>query len=154
MIENILTRRKESDTYLDTVSRHRWSLQIAMKVDKMCSFQPTLWRSSAELIWISGKHLQRPLWGFRLTDHNQRIFLTKRSPETYDLGSVQTKMLRLKYIMYYFEGLRGKGTCVCLMDVGLGRMKEHWYGLWSYMSIWWFGTIELIKELISWTWQF
>ena len=29
----MLTRGKESDTYLATVSRHRWSLQIAMKVD-------------------------------------------------------------------------------------------------------------------------
>ena len=48
MIKNVLTRRKESDTYLATVSRHRWSLQIAMKVDKMCSFQPALWPSSAE----------------------------------------------------------------------------------------------------------
>ena len=28
MIKNILTRRKESDTYLAIVSRHRWSLQI------------------------------------------------------------------------------------------------------------------------------
>ena len=33
--KNMLTRRKESDTYLVTVSRHRWTWQIAMKVDKM-----------------------------------------------------------------------------------------------------------------------
>ena len=45
----MLTRRKESNTYLATVSRHRWSLQIAMKVDKMCSFQPALRPSSA--VW-------------------------------------------------------------------------------------------------------
>ena len=44
----ILTRKKESDNYLATVSRHRWSRQIAMKVDKMCSFQPALWPSSAK----------------------------------------------------------------------------------------------------------
>ena len=44
----MLTRRKESDTYLATVRRHRWSQQIAMKVDKMCSIQPALWPSSAE----------------------------------------------------------------------------------------------------------
>ena len=44
----MLTRRKESDTYLATVSRHRWSAKIAMKVDKMCSFQPALRPSSAE----------------------------------------------------------------------------------------------------------
>ena len=48
MIKNMLIRRKESDTYLDTVGRHRWSLQVAMKVDKMCSFQPVHWPSSAE----------------------------------------------------------------------------------------------------------
>ena len=47
MIKNVLTRRKESDTYLATVSRHPWSPQIAMKVDKVCSFQPELWSSSA-----------------------------------------------------------------------------------------------------------
>ena len=43
MIKNMLTRRKASDTYLDTVSRHRWSRQITMKIDKNCSFQPALW---------------------------------------------------------------------------------------------------------------
>ena len=35
MIKNMLTRRKESVTYLATVSRHRWSRQIAMKIDKI-----------------------------------------------------------------------------------------------------------------------
>ena len=33
MIKNILTRRKESDTYLTLVYRHRWSRQITKKVD-------------------------------------------------------------------------------------------------------------------------
>ena len=41
------TKRKESDTYLATVSRRRWSPQIAMKVDQVCSFQPALHPSSA-----------------------------------------------------------------------------------------------------------
>ena len=45
---NMLTRRKESHTYLATVSRHCWSPKIAMKLDKMDSFQPALWPSSAE----------------------------------------------------------------------------------------------------------
>ena len=48
MITNILIRRKEGDTYLATVRRHHWSLQVTMKEDKMCSFQPALWPSSAE----------------------------------------------------------------------------------------------------------
>jgi hypothetical protein len=48
MIKNILKRRKEGDTYLATVSKHCWSLQVAMKVDKMCSFQLALWPTSAE----------------------------------------------------------------------------------------------------------
>ena len=48
MIKNMLPRRKESDTYLANVSTDHWSQQIAMKVEKMCSFQPTLWPSSAE----------------------------------------------------------------------------------------------------------
>ena len=43
----MLKRRKESDTYLAADSRHRQSPQIAMKVDKMCSFQPALRPSSA-----------------------------------------------------------------------------------------------------------
>ena len=30
----MLTRRKESDTYLATVSRHGWNRQIMMKIDK------------------------------------------------------------------------------------------------------------------------
>ena len=44
----MLERRKESDTHLATDSRHHWSLQIAMKVDKVCSFQLALRPSSAE----------------------------------------------------------------------------------------------------------
>ena len=35
----MLKRRKETDTYLATDSRHRRSPQIVMKVDKVCSFQ-------------------------------------------------------------------------------------------------------------------
>jgi hypothetical protein len=31
----MLTRRKESDTYLATVSRHRWTRQITIKIDKI-----------------------------------------------------------------------------------------------------------------------
>ena len=31
----MLKRRKESDTYLTTAYRHRWSRQITMKVDKL-----------------------------------------------------------------------------------------------------------------------
>ena len=30
-----VTRRRESDTYLATVSRHRWSREITMKIDRM-----------------------------------------------------------------------------------------------------------------------
>ena len=44
----MLTRREESDTYLATVSRHRWSPRIAMKVDKLCRFQPALRPSLTE----------------------------------------------------------------------------------------------------------
>ena len=44
----IIIRRKESDIYLATVRRHHWSLQVTMKEDKMCNFQPALWPSSAE----------------------------------------------------------------------------------------------------------
>ena len=49
MIKNMLKRGKESDTYLATDSRPRRSLQIAMKVEKVCSFQPVLRPSSADL---------------------------------------------------------------------------------------------------------
>ena len=41
----MLKRRKESDSYLATDSRHHQSPQITMKV---CSFQPALRPSSAE----------------------------------------------------------------------------------------------------------
>jgi hypothetical protein len=46
MIKNILIRRKESDTYLATVSRHHWSLWIMMKY---CSFQPAVLKASSQL---------------------------------------------------------------------------------------------------------
>ena len=35
IIKNMLTRRRGSDIYLATVSRHRWSRQITMKIDKI-----------------------------------------------------------------------------------------------------------------------
>ena len=35
IIITMLTRRKESDTYLATVSRHHWSREITMKIDKI-----------------------------------------------------------------------------------------------------------------------
>ena len=44
----MLERRKESDIFLATASRHRQSMQFAMKVDKVGSFQPALQPSSAE----------------------------------------------------------------------------------------------------------
>jgi hypothetical protein len=44
----MLKRRKESNTYLAADSRHRQSRQIAVKVDKVCSFQPALQPLSAE----------------------------------------------------------------------------------------------------------
>ena len=44
----MLKRRKESDIYLAADSRHHRSVQITMKVDKVCSFQPALRPSSAE----------------------------------------------------------------------------------------------------------
>jgi len=47
-IYKMLTRRKESNTYLATDSRHRRRTQIVMKVDQVCSFQPALWPPSAE----------------------------------------------------------------------------------------------------------
>ena len=34
-IKNMLIRRKESDTYLATIRRHRWSRQITMKINKI-----------------------------------------------------------------------------------------------------------------------
>ena len=44
----MLKRKKESSTYLAADRRHRRSMQIAMKVDKVYSFQPALQPSSAE----------------------------------------------------------------------------------------------------------
>jgi len=35
MIKNMLKRRKESNTYLATIRRNRWSRQIAKKIDKI-----------------------------------------------------------------------------------------------------------------------
>ena len=45
MIKNMLKRRKESDTYLATSYRHRWSAQMTMKKDNL--LEPALWLSSA-----------------------------------------------------------------------------------------------------------
>ena len=48
LIKIMLKKRKESDTYLAADRRHCQSVQIAMKVDKVCSFQPALRPLSAE----------------------------------------------------------------------------------------------------------
>ena len=48
MVKIMLKRRKESNIYLAADKRHRWSMQIAMKVDKKCSFQLALRPLSAE----------------------------------------------------------------------------------------------------------
>ena len=48
MGKKYVNKRKESDTYLASVGRYRWSSHIVMKVDKVCSFQPVLRPSSAE----------------------------------------------------------------------------------------------------------
>ena len=42
MIKITLKRRKESNTHLAVDRRHRRSKQIAMKVDKVCSFHRDL----------------------------------------------------------------------------------------------------------------
>ena len=52
MIKNILIRRKESDTYLATVSRHRWSSWITMKNDEIFHHNPQHRWSS----WITMKN--------------------------------------------------------------------------------------------------
>ena len=38
MIENILKRRQESDSYLTHVSRHRWSRKSQVKIDEIGGF--------------------------------------------------------------------------------------------------------------------
>ena len=43
----MLKRRKEGGTYLATDSRHRWRVQMTMKKEIKCSFQPALRPSSA-----------------------------------------------------------------------------------------------------------
>ena len=48
MIKKYVNKKKESDAYLASDSRHRRSPQIAMKVDKVCSFQSALQPSSVE----------------------------------------------------------------------------------------------------------
>ena len=48
MGKKYVNKRKESDTYLASVGRYRWSSHIVMKVDKVCSFQPVL-RPSSEI---------------------------------------------------------------------------------------------------------
>ena len=48
----ILTKRKESNAYLATVSRHRWSRQIRMKIDKMQQL------SASTVVFISSLPLQ------------------------------------------------------------------------------------------------
>ena len=46
MIKKYVNKKKESDAYLASDSRHRRSPQIMMKVDKVCSFQSALQPSS------------------------------------------------------------------------------------------------------------
>ena len=47
MIKIMLKGRKQSDTYLAIIRRHRWSAQMTMKKNIKWSFQPAQWLSSA-----------------------------------------------------------------------------------------------------------
>ena len=55
LIKNILIRRKESDTYLATISRHRWSSWITMKRWNIVAFSRTMafisWRGRLFSWW-------------------------------------------------------------------------------------------------------
>ena len=52
MIKNILIRRKESDTYLANVSRHRWSTQIRMKNDEILQLSTSLHQLKSSLVFL------------------------------------------------------------------------------------------------------
>ena len=54
MIKNMLKSRKESNTYLTIVCRHRWSRQIMMKVDKLLEL------SASTVVFISWRGSHRP----------------------------------------------------------------------------------------------
>ena len=58
MIENILKRRKESDTYLTNVCRHCWSSQVMMKVDIF----PELSASTVAFISCRGRQNVWSIW--------------------------------------------------------------------------------------------
>jgi hypothetical protein len=38
----MLKRRKESDTYLATFRKHRWSAQMTMKIDNLLEFSASI----------------------------------------------------------------------------------------------------------------
>ena len=54
MIKNMLKWRKESDTCLTTVCRHRWSREITMKVDKLPELSANTINSTADESHIVG----------------------------------------------------------------------------------------------------
>ena len=80
MIKNMLRRRKDSETYLATDSRHHRSPQIAMKVDKVWSFQPALRPSS---VFLFSRHHRSPqiamkvdkVWSFQPALRTSSVFL-------------------------------------------------------------------------------
>jgi hypothetical protein len=53
----MLKRRKESDTYLTTVCRHCWSIQITMKVDKLLELSASTVVIKATLLAESSSNL-------------------------------------------------------------------------------------------------
>ena len=59
----MLKRRKESDTYLATFHRHRWSAQMKMKKDNLLELSAsTVTESSNQLSFFVICALQRCLW--------------------------------------------------------------------------------------------
>ena len=48
----MLKRRKESNTYLATIRRHRWSRQITMKIDKILELSASTVAENSNILSI------------------------------------------------------------------------------------------------------
>ena len=112
MIKNILIRRKESDTYLATVSRHRWSSWITMKKDEPSSTEEEGSSSSADEGHSAGWKLQY----FIFFHYNPRT--TMMSTDSSQVGVALFPLINIFSVkLNNFASLSLKSNAPCMLII-------------------------------------
>ena len=135
----MLTRRKESNTYLGTVGRHRWSRQITMKIDKLYLSANTVafisWRVflfSCEVFLFSCekssssavKSLPLQLWRVFLFSCEVFLFSWEESSSSADEN--HSAGWKVQYFIYFHRDLSTPAMSTDASQVGVAIFHSFW----------------------------